>query len=143
MVAYLTAARDRLAAAPDAEREAAARHLATCELRMRADAVVLAHNLLPHLGPDHEGGRPVVRRGLDLDLRLAAATDPSLRAEHRGPVIYHARVRNLEHPLPRIRPRMRDTEWPVVLQHNGARPWVDGGVLRSDHGRERRLAWRG
>ncbi len=44
MVAYLTAARDRLAAAPDAEREAAARHLATCELRLRADAVVLAHN---------------------------------------------------------------------------------------------------
>ncbi len=38
-------ARDRLAAAPDAEREAAERHLAMCELRMRADAVVLAHNL--------------------------------------------------------------------------------------------------
>jgi len=45
MVAYLTNARDRLAAAPDAEREAAERHLAMCELRMRADAVVLAHNL--------------------------------------------------------------------------------------------------
>ncbi len=45
IVAYLTAARDRLAAAPDAEREAAERHLAMCELRMRADAVVLAHNL--------------------------------------------------------------------------------------------------
>lgn len=44
IVAYLTAARDRLAAAPDAEREAAERHLANCELRMRADAVVLAHN---------------------------------------------------------------------------------------------------
>lgn len=43
-VAYLTAARDRLASAPDAEREAAVRHLAMCELRMRADAVVLAHN---------------------------------------------------------------------------------------------------
>lgn len=45
IVVYLTAARDRLAAAPDAERDAAARHLANCELRMRADAVVLAHNL--------------------------------------------------------------------------------------------------
>ncbi len=45
MVAYLTAARDRLASAPEAEREAAERHLAMCELRMRADAVVLAHNL--------------------------------------------------------------------------------------------------
>jgi len=44
IVAYLTAARDRLAAAPDAEREAAERHLAMCELRMRADAVVMAHN---------------------------------------------------------------------------------------------------
>ena len=44
LVVYLTAARDRLAAAPDAEREAAERHLARCELRMRADAVVLAHN---------------------------------------------------------------------------------------------------
>ena len=44
MVAYLTAARDRLAAAPDADREAAVRHLAACELRMRADAVILAHN---------------------------------------------------------------------------------------------------
>ncbi len=45
IVAYLTAARDRLAAAPEAEREAAERHLANCELRMRADAVVLAHNM--------------------------------------------------------------------------------------------------
>ncbi len=44
IVAYLTAARDRLAAAPDAEREAGERHLAMCELRMRADAVVMAHN---------------------------------------------------------------------------------------------------
>ncbi len=44
IVVYITAARDRLAAAPDAEREAAERHLAMCELRMRADAVVLAHN---------------------------------------------------------------------------------------------------
>jgi len=45
IVAYLTTARDRLAAAPDAEREAAERHLAACELRMRADAMVMAHNL--------------------------------------------------------------------------------------------------
>jgi len=45
IVAYITAARDRLASAPDAEREAAARHLARCELRMRADAVVMAHNM--------------------------------------------------------------------------------------------------
>jgi hypothetical protein len=45
IVAYITKARGRLAAAPEAEREAAERHLANCELRMRADAVVLAHNL--------------------------------------------------------------------------------------------------
>jgi len=45
IVVYLTDARDRLAAAPDAEREAAERHLAMCELRMRADAMVMAHNM--------------------------------------------------------------------------------------------------
>ncbi len=44
LVAYITAARDRLVTASDAEREAAERHLALCELRMRADAVVLAYN---------------------------------------------------------------------------------------------------
>ena len=44
VIDYVSAARDRLAAAPEAEREAAARHLAGCELRMRADAAVLAHD---------------------------------------------------------------------------------------------------
>ncbi len=45
VLAYITAARDRLATASEGDREAAARDVATCELRMRADAAVLAHHL--------------------------------------------------------------------------------------------------